>query len=290
MVKKFAIVFVFIFSILFFSAHKSYAVFDCLTLNNSSSQTDKDFCKNELIQIEAQLADLLNKQKEQQKQTGTLKGDVDYLTSQINALKTKIKARALKIAQLKVDIKDKVTQIETLSEKINREHESLAQLLRNTNDFDNQDFIYLMFSDESLSAFYSDLESYNSIKQAIKTSVDIINGVKAQTEVAKSGLEKQQNAETDAKAELESTRKQVAKSEADKKQLLTISKNKEAEYQKLAAQKKFKLTKFVVLYLALLVFPKKLNLVPRFNMLMKQKVNLVLIQRFYSLFLLKKVI
>ncbi|MEK7104700.1 MAG: hypothetical protein AAB868_01525, partial [Patescibacteria group bacterium] len=148
MVKKFAIVFVFIFSILFFSAHKSYAVFDCLTLNNSSSQTDKDFCKNELIQIEAQLADLLNKQKEQQKQTGTLKGDVDYLTSQINALKTKIKARALKIAQLKVDIKDKVTQIETLSEKINREHESLAQLLRNTNDFDNQDFIYLMFSDE----------------------------------------------------------------------------------------------------------------------------------------------
>ena len=206
-------------------------------MNNSSSQTDKDFCKNELIQIEAQLADLLNKQKEQQKQTGTLKGDVDYLTSQINALKTKIKARALKIAQLKVDIKDKVTQIETLSEKINREHESLAQLLRNTNDFDNQDFIYLMFSDESLSAFYSDLESYNSIKQAIKTSVDIINGVKAQTEVAKSGLEKQQNAETDAKAELESTRKQVAKSEADKKQLLTISKNKEAEYQKLAAQK-----------------------------------------------------
>ena len=100
-----------------------------------------------------------------------------------------------------------------------------------------------MFSDESLSAFYSDLESYNSIKQAIKTSVDIINGVKAQTEVAKSGLEKQQNAETDAKAELESTRKQVAKSEADKKQLLTISKNKEAEYQKLAAQKKIQADK-----------------------------------------------
>lgn len=218
--------------------YKSYAIFDCLTLNNSSSQADKDFCKNELAQIEAQLTDLLNKQAEQQKQSGTLKGDVLALTAQINALKTKIKARALKITQLKVDIKDKVKQIETLSEKIDREHESLAQLLRNTNNFDNQDFIYLIFSDESLSAFYSDLESYNSIKQAIKNSVDIINGVKARTEVAKTGLEKQQNAETDAKAELESAQKQVAKSEADKKQLLTISKNKEAEYQKLAAQKK----------------------------------------------------
>ncbi|MEK7060039.1 MAG: hypothetical protein AAB970_00245, partial [Patescibacteria group bacterium] len=148
MVKKFSIVFIFILSILIFPMHKADAVFDCLTLNNSSAQTDKDFCRNELAQIEAQLADLINKQKEQQKQTGTLKGDVNYLTSQINALKTKIKARALKIAQLKVDINDKVKQIETLSDKIDREHESLAQLLRNTNDFDNQDFIYLMFSDE----------------------------------------------------------------------------------------------------------------------------------------------
>ena len=111
MVKKFAIVFVFIFSILIFTVYKLHASFDCLTLNNSSSQADKDFCRRELSQIEAQLADLLNKQKEQQKQTGTLQGDINYLTSQINALKTKVKARSLKIAELKVDIKDKVSKI-----------------------------------------------------------------------------------------------------------------------------------------------------------------------------------
>ncbi len=243
MARKITIVFILLFLISILGVHKTSAVFDCLTLDNSSSETDKNFCRNELTQIEAQLADLLNKQAEQQKQTGTLKGDVDYLTSQINALKTKIKARALKIAQLKVDIKDKITQIQTLSSKIDREHESLAQLLRNTNDFDNQDFIYLIFSDRSISNFYSDLESYDSIKQAIKDSVDIINGVKTQTEVVKSNLEKQQNAETDAKTELETTQKQVAKSEADKKQLLAISKQKEATYKQLAAQKKIQADK-----------------------------------------------
>jgi len=227
---------IFIFTI--FKAPHVKASFDCLILNNSSSLADKDFCRNELVQIEAQLADLLNKQKEQQKQTGTLKGDVEYLTSQINALKTKVKARAFKIAQLKVDIKDKVTKIETLSEKIDREHESLAQLLRNTNDFDNQDFIYLIFSDESLSTFYSDLESYDSIKQAIKTSVDQIRGIKTETETQKKDLEIKQNAETDAKAELENAQKKVAQSQAQQKELLAISKNKESEYQKLAAQKK----------------------------------------------------
>lgn len=241
MVRNIAIVFIFIifvFSIVFLKAPKIDASFDCLTLKNTSSQSEKDFCRNELTQIEAQLADLLNKQADQQKQTGTLKGDINYLTSQINALKTKVKARALKIAELKVDIKEKVSKIETLSEKIGREHESLAQLLRNTNDFDNKDFIYLIFSDESLSFFYNDLESYGSIKQAIKASVDQIRGIKTETEAEKKNLEDKRDAETDAKSELENAQKKVSQTEAEKKKLLAISKQKESDYQKLAAEKK----------------------------------------------------
>lgn len=225
-----------IFSPLF--ARKASAVFDCLTLTISSSQSDKDYCRNELSQIEAELTDLLNKQKEQKKATGTLKGDVAYLTSQINALKAKIKARALVIAQLKIDITEKVNVIQSLSEKIYHEHESLAQLLRNTNEFDQETIVHLILSDNNISNFYSDLESYASIKQAIKNSVDVISGVKAQTEVVKSDLEKKQNAETDAKVQLETAQRIVAKTEADKKQLLSISKQKEADYQKLAAEKK----------------------------------------------------
>ena len=164
----------------------------------------EDYCKNELAQIEAQLADLLEKQKEQAKATGTLKGDVDYLTSQINALKAKIKARSLVITQLEVNIKEKSSTIQSLSSKIEREHESLAQLLRNTNEFDNENIAQLIFSSSSISDFYADLESYTSIKQSVQTSINTIRGIKSDTEVAKQDLEKQQDAETDAKAELES--------------------------------------------------------------------------------------
>ncbi|MES3031826.1 MAG: hypothetical protein V4699_01120 [Patescibacteria group bacterium] len=236
---KKTIVFIFLTVIFFsFARHQAGAAFDCLTLATSSAQRDKDYCQNELVQIEAQLKELLNKQAIQQKQTGTLKGDVDYLTSQINALKTKIKARALVIAQLKVNIAEKVKTINSLSEKIDREHESLAQLLRNTNEFDEETLLNLIISDNSISNFYSDLESYASIRKAVRASIDIINGIKTDTEVAKTDLEKKQDDETDAKAELESAQKTVAKSEADKQVLLAISKNKEAEYQKLATQKK----------------------------------------------------
>ncbi len=212
--------------------------FNCLNLTSSSSDTDKEYCKKELVQIEAELANLLEKQKAQQKQSGTIKGDVDYLNSQIKALTTKVKARALKIASLKVDINKKVSTINSLSAKIEREHESLAQLIRNTNEFDNETFVHLVLSDNSISNFYNDLESYASIKQAVQDSVNEIRGVKSETEVQKKDLEAKQNAETDAKAELESAQKKVAQSEAEKKQLLAISKGQEAEYQKLAAQKK----------------------------------------------------
>jgi membrane-bound lytic murein transglycosylase B len=218
--------------------HKVGAAFDCLTLTTSSSDSDKNYCRSELANIEVELANLINKQKEQQKQTGTLKGDVDYLTSQINALKAKIKARSLAIAQLKVNIVEKANTIISLNNKIDREHESLAQLLRNTNEFDEGTILHLVLSDDSISNFYSDLESYASIKQAVKASADKIRGIKDQTEVVKKDLEQKQNAQIDAKAELENAQKKVAQSEADKKQLLAISKNKELEYQKLAIQKK----------------------------------------------------
>ena len=238
MVKK-AIVFILIVFILTsFLSTKPAVAFDCLTLSSSSSQADKDYCRKELNQIEAQLAELLEKQKEQQKKTGTLKGDVAYLQSQIDALKTKIKARALVISQLKVDIAEKNTTIKSLSSKISREHESLAQLLRNTNEFDNETIMHLILSDESISTFYSDLESYASIKRAVKESVDNIRGIKTETEVAKQDLEKKHDAETDAKAELESAQHKVAVSEAEKKKLLSISQNTEAAYQLLAAEKK----------------------------------------------------
>ena len=240
----FVTIFVIVSSVFFESTvPKALAVFNCLKLTTASDQSNKNYCKNELAQIEAQLADLLEKQKEQQKQTGTLKGDVDYLTSQINALKAKIKARALAIAQLKVNITEKANKIGSLSDKIAREHKSLAKLLRNTNEFDGENIMHLILSDESVSDFYSDIESYASIKQAVKDSVDVIRGVKKETEVAKKDLEIKQDAETDAKAELENAQKKVAQSEADKKILLVISKQTEAAYQKLATEKKIRADK-----------------------------------------------
>lgn len=228
---------VLIFNFLF-PAGRILADFDCLTLTNGSTPDQKQFCKNELDQLNQQLAELNRNLANQKKQTGTINGDITYLTSQINALKTKIKARASAITQLKVDITEKSSKIKTLSSKIEKERESLAQLLRRTSEMDNQTFVDLVLSDENLSGFYRDVDSFASIKKMIKQSVDEIQGIKQTTESEKKDLEKKKDAELDAKTELENAQKKVSQSEADKKKLLAISKQKEDSYLKLTAEKK----------------------------------------------------
>ncbi|MFA6524064.1 MAG: lytic murein transglycosylase [Candidatus Paceibacterota bacterium] len=209
----------------------------------SYAKTNESACRSELATIEAQYATLVKQLESQNKKSSNYASEVANLTLQIKTLKTKITARSLVIAQLKNDISKKVITINSLSEKIKSEHQSLAQLLRNTNEFDDENILSLILSDKSVSDFYSDLESYNSIKQAIKTSVDEINGVKTETEVQKKDLEVKQSAEIDAKYELESAQKKAAQIEADKKQLLANSKNTAVAYQKLAAEKKIKADK-----------------------------------------------
>ena len=241
MIKKTVIAFFILFTCFFLQSPEKVFAIDCS--NQIDAKANESFCRNELNNLLEEQARLEVKLREQSKQTGTLKGDVIALTTQINALKTKVKARGIAISQLKVSINDKVDKIETLSEKIASEHESLAQLLRNTNEFDNSNLVHLVVSDKTVSDFYSDLESYTTIKKSIKDSVEKITGIKVQTETEKKDLEKKRNAELDVKAELESAQKKVAKSEADKKELLAISKQKESDYQKLAEEKKARANK-----------------------------------------------
>ena len=212
--------------------------FDCVKdLSDNSTYDQKQLCQNELTQLVAQVAALESQLADQAKQTGTINGDLKFLTGQINTLKLKIKERSTAIATLKVSINEKTVKIKSLSNKIESEKQSLGQLLRNTNEADNQNFVHLVFSDDTLSGFYSDLESYASIKQAIKKSVETITGIKVETETQKADLQKKQDAENDAKIELETMQKKVAVTQAEKKQLLQISKQKEADYMKVIADR-----------------------------------------------------
>ncbi len=208
----------------------------------TQAQIDRAKLQSDLAALEAEIAQKQAELKNQQGQSQTLTSDISRLKKQVDTAKLNIKAKNLAISELSGEITDKSNEIEDLKEKIDSEKESLAQLIRNTHAMDQSTVVDLVLSEHSISEFYSDVAAFDSIKFAVKNSIDEILGLKTQTETAKQLLEKKQDQERDAKAAIEKSKTQIEKNQAEQNQLLSISKNKEKEYQAILADRAAKVS------------------------------------------------
>lgn len=229
---SFLLIFAFVFGILAYQIPKISAD---VVLDNA--QADKARLEAELAKLEKEIT---AKQKELEAQKGqsvSISRDISILNAQIQKSKLDIKNKNLIIQKLGGEIIVKNKKIEALSTKIEKEKESLAQLLKKERQLDDKSILSLILSKESISEAYGDIQKFASIKQNIQDSMNEIRGVRVLTESERKSLEEKKNKETDTKYELESAKAKVELSEAEKKKLLTISKGKETEYQKVLAEK-----------------------------------------------------
>ncbi len=202
-----------------------------------NAQADKARLEAELAKLEKEIA---AKQKELEAQKGqsvSISRDISILNAQIQKSKLDIKNKNLIIQKLGGEIIVKNKKIEALSTKIEKEKESLAQLLKKERQLDDKSILSLILSKESVSEAYGDIQKFASIKQNIQDSMNEIRGVRVLTESERKSLEEKKNKETDTKYELETAKAKVELTEAEKKRLLTISKGKESEYQKVLNEK-----------------------------------------------------
>lgn len=176
----------------------------------------------------------------QKNKSKTLQGDITTLQANIDAAKKRINQKNTVIKTLGNDIKSKAQTINQLNGHIAIGKESLAQLLRKTNEIDQVTFASALLSSKTISDFYSDVDTYSSVKRSVQASVEGIKADKAETEGVKQQLEVKQTEQIDAKEEIEHQKSLVEKNQSDQKVLLSISKNKEAEYQKVLAERKAK--------------------------------------------------
>jgi membrane-bound lytic murein transglycosylase B len=198
-----------------------------------NAQADRTRLQNELSSLEQEIAQKQQELATQKGQSVSISRDIAILTTKIKKAKLEIKAKNLVIKKLGGEIVQKNNTIKTLTTKIETEKESLAQLIRKDREIDNKSILTLILSQDSISDAYGDIQAFASLKDGIKQSVDEINGTKKETETEKKTLEQKKDQETDVKKQLENTQKQVELTESEKQQLLSISKNKEKEYQKL---------------------------------------------------------
>lgn len=184
-------------------------------------------------EINAQSALLESKQKEKV----SLERDLTILSTQIQKAKLSIKARNLSIAGLVEDIGVKNKTITKYSAKIGRERESLAGLMRRTNELDSYSLAEVALSDKDISEFFSDLDNFEYVEDAVAKSLEELGTAKKITEEAKTALEEKKDKETDLRYQKELEKKFLDSKEAEKTQVLKVTKGQEKEYQKVLKEK-----------------------------------------------------
>lgn len=179
----------------------------------------------------------------QKNKSASLSRDISLLRSRIDAAKKKINQKDVEIKKIGKDISRKNETIEVLNGNIETGKESLGQLIRRTDELDKMSFANALLSSSSISDFYLDIDTFSSLKRSVQASVEDIKATKEKTEGVKKELETKQDEEIDAKKEIEAQKNLVEKDENDQKTLLSISKNKEAEYAQVLKDRQAKASK-----------------------------------------------
>ncbi len=222
-------------SLAHFGLAQTSVVGDCL-----SSPEAKAKCEAELVKTEKEIVETTQVLNVQKTQSSSIQKDVNVLTSEIKQKTLNIKAKDINIKQIGGEITTKVKKIGELDNQIQRGQESLAQIIKKLNQVDEVTLPEIIFSNSSLSDALIDVDNFNSVNRSIEDLFANIRGTKTVAEKEKEALAKKKADELDAKQTIEANKRAVEKKEAEKKQLLAVSKSTEFTYEQLIAQKQKK--------------------------------------------------
>ncbi|MEI8249404.1 MAG: hypothetical protein WCG07_02830 [Candidatus Taylorbacteria bacterium] len=222
---------VFLLYTLPFLAHAQDATIQCDT------PQQKIACQAALDQANAEYAQAQKDLTAAQAQSSSISNDIAVLNARIKAAQLQIKAKNLLIQTLGNTIAQKQTHIDDLETRIDSGKATLSTILRKTNEVGDFSLPEIILSQSSLTGFFTDVDTFASIQDSLKHVFNQLRSDQASTSVEKSALEVRQNTEQDARYVIQQQQKNIEADQAQKKQLLAISKGNEKSYATLAAQK-----------------------------------------------------
>lgn len=170
----------------------------------------------------------------------TIDGDVKALTAKIKSAEATIKSKNIAISQLTKDINVRSKKIDNLEVLIDEGKESLAQLIRRTHELDDYSLAEVILDSKNLSEFFVDLDSFLAIQKGLEDHFFKVRETIAQTEEERERLGEIQDQELDAKYDVETKKKTIAKTEQEKKELLAATKEEAKSYEQIVADRQAK--------------------------------------------------
>ena len=194
--------------------------------------------RDELKKLEAEQAQVQASLNVQKAQSATIQRDVNILSDQIYSAELNIRKKNLEISKLEDIISLKRQTVKELDDKAERSRDALSELIRQTNDVDNTSLPEIILSKETLTDFFVDLDSYTHLQNQLEDLFDQIREIRGETEAEKEQLTQKQSQEIDLKQEIQVEKATIEIKKGEKDGLLSISKNVEATYETVLAEKR----------------------------------------------------
>lgn len=202
------------------------------TINPSLVGERRAELEAELAELEVQIEGFRGVISEKQKERTSLERDVAILDAQIDKSRLEIRTRNLTVGKLTNSIGEKSARIVLLDQKIESEKTSLAELLRKVHELDQASLVELMLSYETLSDFFVDFDNFDTVQVALQFSFGEIRRTQAVAGEERSSLEERKTEEVQLRTLQEFEKQRTEQREAEKQNLLKVTKGQEAEYQK----------------------------------------------------------
>lgn len=187
----------------------------------------------ELQVVERQILTQSRLVEDKQMERQSLERDISIIEGQVKQAQLGIQARSLAIMQLSDQIGEKEVVLSILTDKLKKQKESLADLVRKSALIDDYSLVEVMLSKKNFSEFFTDVATFNSIKDSLNESVATLNVIQADTIAQKDDLATKQEKEAEMKRIQELQKQEIERKEREKEQILTVTKGEERAYQQL---------------------------------------------------------
>lgn len=213
--------------------HLSYAVTvaECTAINAATAPTSqKQACLGLLSEIDQQILDQQKLVDQKKSERQSIERDVAILEAEVKKSQLAIQARAISIKNLDEQIGEKEV-VTVLDGRLEKQRQSVAALLRKTQEIDDNSLVELMLTNQNFSEFFADFEDYRTIGNSLRQSLEVLGDIKVDTLEQKQSLEEKQSEEARHKKLQEQERSIIEAKEAERSEILQVTKGQEAAYQ-----------------------------------------------------------
>jgi murein DD-endopeptidase MepM/ murein hydrolase activator NlpD len=200
-------------------------------------QTKIDIANTNRQKLEKEIAEYQAQLKKVSTEANTLQSTIKSLDVSANKITSEVKLTETNIDKTSYTIEDTNLEILDKERRISRDKMAIRDALRHLDEAGGRSIWEILLSNQDLAEFWIEIDSIIQVQAKIGEQVESVKTIKENLEEAKIKLEKEKIELQEYTKELADRKKVLDFTKKEKSALLSVTKNKETEYQKLLKEK-----------------------------------------------------